>query len=247
MNSAGEKNSRCIPSISYDLTRQFPDARSLRIRSNVSRKLVNAIPHAPDWRKHQPELSRKKANAQTGLMRCGEQRGNVNGERAACRQGKAAAGGSIPKRAYGWQCRSGRRRTRKRRGDESGGQDAPRKAGGGGMEKPKSGAAGGASHTKRQGDVFPLHERPGPHGPPDVALPVMGMPQKGIGGTIRNASSSPFSGDALCFIPKAAIRGVGRPPGKGGSLWHSSCLTSWPMYWPASLWRSLSAAFAARK
>ena len=119
--------------------------------------------------------------------------------------------------------------------------------GGGGMEKPKSGAAGGASHTKRQGDVFPLHERPGPHGPPDVALPVMGMPQKGIGGTIRNASSSPFSGDALCFIPKAAIRGVGRPPGKGGSLWHSSCLTSWPMYWPASLWRSLSAAFAARK
>ena len=24
-------------------------------------------------------------------------------------------------------------------------------------------------------------------------------------------------------------------------------LTSWPMYWPASLWRSLSAAFAARK
>ena len=115
------------------------------------------------------------------------------------------------------------------------------------MEKPKSGAAGGASHTKRQGDVFPLHERPGPHGPPDVALPVMGMPQKGIGGTIRNASSSPFSGDALCFIPKAAIRGVGRPPGKGGSLWHSSCLTSWPMYWPASLWRSLSAAFAARK
>ena len=134
------------------------------------------------------------------------------------------------------------RRTRKRRGDESGGQDAPRKAGGGGMEKPKSGAAGGASHTKRQGDVFPLHERPGPHGPPDVVLPVMGMPQKGIGGTIRNASFSPFSGDALCFIPKAAIRGVGRSPGKGVSLWHSSCLTSRPMYWPASSWRSLSAA-----
>ena len=76
---------------------------------------------------------------------------------------------------------------------------------------------------------------------------LWGCPKKGIGGTIRNASSSPFSGDALCFIPKAAIRGVGRPPGKGGSLWHSSCLTSWPMYWPASLWRSLSAAFAARK
>lgn len=62
------------------------------------------------------------------------------------------------------------------------------------MEKPKSGAAGGGSHTKRQGDVFPLHERPGPHGPPDVALPVMGMSPKGIGGTIRSASSSPFSG-----------------------------------------------------
>ena len=118
---------------------------------------------------------------------------------------------------------------------------------GAGWRSPKVARMGGASHAKRQGDVFRSMSGRGLTDPRTSPCRLWGCPQKVLAGTIRSASSSPFSGDALCFIPKAAIRGVGRPPGKGGSLWHSSCLTSRPMYWPASSWRSLSAVFAARK
>ena len=84
----------------------------------------------------------------------------------------------------------------------------------GGVENPKVVRLRSVALYHKARRCFSVYERPGPYGPPDVALPVMGMPQKRYRRNNTKRVISPFSGDVLCFIPKAAIRGVGRSPGK---------------------------------